>query len=186
MNKSALRFNQIIDKLDNIFREGNNSQFEFDREKAFSYVIIKLHDQWNFRLRQIVMIDSNLSEKKMMTLLRQNWTRNNKTMDNSWEPDWHIVTNTIRAGRLLNIPNLSNLQNSIGAVTYNDDIRWTRNAIVHNISASFRRYRIMTLNKYNLSNIMPYQLLNQINPVTGNTIYEDWSTELSIALQNAI
>ena len=185
MNKPSLRFDGVIAKLDTIFRYGNSSLSEVEREKAFSFILIKLHDQWNFRLRQIILLDSKLTEKKMMEILRYSWS-NTRTMDRYWEPDWHIASNTIRAGRLLNVPNIIGIQNSIGAVTYIDDIRWTRNAVVHNIPSSFLRYRNMTLNKYNIRNVMPYQLLNQINPITNNTIYEDWCTELSIALKNAL
>jgi hypothetical protein len=104
-------------------------------------------------------------------------------MDIGWEPDWHIPGNTIRAARLLNVPDLVQIQNVIGAITYIDDVRWTRNAIVHNIPTSFYQYRKMTLSKYHLSSIVPFSLPIEINPVTGNTIYQDWCDEFKYALR---
>ncbi len=120
----------------------------------------------------------------MMKDLRQLWSTK-RHMDYTWEPDWHITTNTIRAAELLNVTGLPQIQNALGAVTYIDDVRWTRNAIVHNIPQSFFKFKNMALNKYHLKNISPFEIILQTNPKTGNTVYQDWCDELSIALTNA-
>ncbi|MFH0782661.1 MAG: hypothetical protein V2B20_12030 [Pseudomonadota bacterium] len=74
----------------------------------------------------------------------------------------------------------------LGAVTCIDDIRWTRNAVVHNMPTSFEKYNNMLLRNYHLKKVSPSSLINEINILTGNTIYEDWSNELKIALCSAI
>lgn len=171
MNHAALRFNRVLDRLDNIFYKASSSVDMREKELLLSYLVIRLHDQWNFRSRQIVLQSFGRSPRKMMNLLRQSWGR--RVMDHGWEPDWHVPSNAIRAGRLLNIPDLTQVQNALGAVTYIDDVRWTRNAIVHNIPTSFNKYKKMALSKYQVADISPYLLPMEFNPATGNTIYED-------------
>ncbi len=149
-----------------------------------SYIVIKLHDQWNYRSRQIVLQSYGHSETRMIEYLRNNWAR--RPMDIGWEPDWHIPSNAIRAARLLNVPDLIQIQDALGAVIYIEDIRWTRNAIVHNIPTSFTKYRNMALNKYLLSNMTPFNLPLERNPYTGNSIYEDWCSDLKNALRFAL
>ena len=90
------------------------------------------------------------------------------------------------AAELLSVPDLLQIQSAIGAVTYADDISWTRNAIVHNSPAAFSRYERMALEKYLVRDIMPYRLPLETNAVTGNSIYEDWCDELKTALQLAL
>jgi hypothetical protein len=184
VNHAALRFNKILDRLDALFLEASETQDMRNKELLLSYMIIKLHDQWNYRSRQIVLKSFGHSEGRMMEYLRNNWGI--RPRDNSWEPDWHIPNNTIRAATLLNIPDLAQVQDALGAVIYIDDIRWTRNAIVHNIPASFAKYRNMTLSKYHLLNAMPFLLPMERNPITGNSIYEDWCDDLKNALRYAL
>ncbi|NJM11556.1 MAG: hypothetical protein HC889_06445 [Synechococcaceae cyanobacterium SM1_2_3] len=120
---------------------------------------------------------------KMMEILRRNWSAKKK-MHIDWEPDWHIPNNAIRAGRLLNIPNLPRVQDALGSVTYIDDIRWTRNAIVHNIPIAYGKYRDMSLRKYYIRDIAPSLLPLETNPASGNSVYQDWCDELRNALHN--
>jgi len=177
MNRPALRFLAILKRLDNYFLHAINSTNSQEKEIYLSYITIKIHDQWNFRSKQVVLNNYGKSDREMTQELRTQWSPT-KTMPATWELDWHIPSNAIRAGRILNIRNLNDVQNALGAATFIDDIRWTRNAIVHNISKSFSKYRHMILSKYRLQNIPPYQLITEINPATGNTIYQDWCDEL--------
>jgi len=185
VNRPAVRFDAMLSRLDDLFHEASTTVELTKKEILLSYLVIKLHDQWNFRSRQVVQISYGKSQKKMIEFLRYHWSTR-KRMNAGWEPDWHIPNNAIRAGRLLNIPNLSQVQNALGAVTYIDDIRWTRNAIVHNIPTSFSRFHSMTLRKYFLSNIKPSFLPLEMNPITGNSLYEDWCTDLRNALHIAL
>lgn len=184
MNPPALRFSVVLDRLDSIFLKASSTADMLEKELFLSYLIVKLHDQWNFRSRQIILRSFGRSEGIMMKQLRNIWGR--RAMDIGWEPDWHIPNNAIRAGRLLNVPDLVQIQNALGAVTYIDDIRWARNAIVHNIPTSFKKYKAMTLSKYRINNISPCFLPMELNPSTGNTIYEDWCLELKTALRFAL
>lgn len=185
MNRPALRFDTMLSRLDALFREASTTVELTRKEILLSYLVIKLHDQWNFRSRQVVQISYGKSQKKMIDFLRYHWSAK-KHMEVGWEPDWHIPNNAMRAGKLLNIPNLSQVQNAFGAVTYIDDIRRTRNAIVHNISTSFNSFHSMALNRYLLSNIKPSFLPLESNHITGNSVYEDWCTDLRNALHIAL
>jgi hypothetical protein len=185
VNRPAVRFDAMLNRLDNLFHEAATTLDLKRKEILLSYLVIKLHDQWNFRSRQVVQISYGKSSKKMIEFLRYNWSAR-RHMNAGWEPDWHIPTNAIRAGKLLNIPNLSQVQNALGAITYIDDVRWTRNAIVHNLPTSFSKFHSMTLSKYFLSNIQPSFLPLERNPFTGNSIYEDWCTDLRDALHTAL
>jgi hypothetical protein len=148
-------------------------------------IVLKLHDQWNYRCRQIVQESFGRSEKMMLKILQAGWSTR-RPMNSYWEPDWHIPSNAIRAATILNVPALNQITNAIGAVTYIDDIRWTRNAIAHNIPVSFRKYRTMALSNYHFRDLMPYELPIQLNFSTGQSIYEDWCEQLYIALKNAL
>jgi len=185
MNRPALRFEAVLRQLDEIFHEASVATEVKDQRVLLSYLVFKIHDQWNFRSRQIVLIGYGKSEKRMIKFLRSHWSPR-KIMDAGWEPDWHIPTNTIRAGRLLNIPKLGQLQGALGAVTTVDDIRWTRNAIVHNIPAAFNKYHAMTLSKYLVFKTEPALLPLETNPQTGHSIYEDWCSDLLSALRIAL
>lgn len=183
MNRAALRFEAVLRHLDGLFREASVTPDVSRKDLILSFIIIKLHDQWNFRCRQIIQQSYGKSQAKMTEILRMNWSLKKK-MDKGWEPDWHIPGNALRAGRLLNIPNLARVQYALGSVTYIDDIRWTRNAIVHNIPISYEKIRVMSLSKYYIRDIAPSLLPLEINPASGNTIYQDWCDELRNALHN--
>jgi len=185
VNRPALRFDAVLNRLDALFLEASATGEVTRSEIILSYLVIKLHDQWNFRSRQIVQASSGQSEKKMMNILRHKWSPK-KNIAADWEPDWHIPNCAICAAKLLNIPNFSQLQDALGAVTYIEDIRRTRNAIVHNVPGAFTKFRSMTLSKYFLSNIEPCFLPLEINPHTGRSIYGDWCADLRAALQIAL
>lgn len=185
MNRPTIRFMNAIQRMDVLFRKALRSNNIAIKELFLSSIIVKLHDQWNYRCRQIICECYGGAEGKMLFKLQQAWTNGGRKMGASWEPDWHIPSVSLRAATLLNIRTVNNLQNAFGAVTYVDDLRWTRNAIVHNIPGTFRKYQDMALNKYQIKYISPYEIILQINPKTGNTIYEDWCNEMTISLSSA-
>jgi len=184
MNRPALRFAEVIERLDKLVQEASTAQDEKHKEILLSFVVVKLHDQWNFRSRQIVLESFGRSEEAMTETIRRNWGIT--VRDKGFEPDWHIPSNTIKAACLLKVPDLTQIQDAIGSVIYIDDIRWTRNAIAHNIPTSFTKYRQMTLSKYQIQDVMPYRLPLETNAETGNSIYEDWCNELGNALRFAL
>jgi len=185
MNRVALRFACSIRKLDEIYRKAVFTPDEVDREILLSFLVIKLHDQWNFRSRQIVLESFGKAEGTMTEYLRTHWS-NRKPMDIGWEPDWHIPTNAIRAATLLGVPGVVRITNALGAVTVIEDIRWTRNAIAHNIPTSFSKYHSKITRRRSLGALMPYRLPTETNPASGRSFYEDWCDELYNAISIAI
>ena len=180
MNRVAIRFEAGLKLLDNLFIKAANCTDPKEREILCSFIIIKLHDQWNFRSRQIVLENYGKSETNMIEFLRSNWSR--KRMGAGWEPDWHIPANAIRAASLLGVARLADIQNALGSVTKIDEVRWTRNAIVHNIPTSFQKYRTIVRNNYGQVGIAPHDILFLRNSASGKTIYEDWCNELTQAI----
>ncbi len=180
MNRSAIRFKTVLNYLDNVFIKASHCTDQKEQEILCSFIIIRLHDQWNFRSRQVVLDNYSKSESCMINFLRSNWGR--RQMDVGWEPDWHIPSNAIRAARLLDVKCFSDIQNALGSVTKIDEVRWTRNAIVHNVPTSFQKYRTIVRNNYGEVGIEPHKILFHRNPTTGKTIYEDWCQDLVNAI----
>jgi hypothetical protein len=185
MNHPTLRFMDTLERLDRVFVECNLLTDEKRKEILLSWLVVKLHDQWNYRTRQVVLTSFGQSERVMLEILRTKWSIN-KPMPNNWEPDWHMPQVAIRAATLLNVPDIGQIQYALGAVTIIDDLRCARNAIVHNIPAAYAKYRNMVLSKYGLRNIPPHLFSCATNPNTGNTLYEEWCDELTTALGNTI
>lgn len=184
MNRASRRFEAIVSRLDSLMIEAVRETDFKRKEYLLSYVVIRLHDQWNFRLRQIVNLSYGRSEGKMITILRNSW--GSRKMDKSWEPDWHIPTNTIRAAKLLNVPDQTSIQNAVGSVVMIEQVRWTRNAITHNIPVAFEKFRRMALTNHRIIDVSPWEFPLELNPQTGNTIYEDWCSEMKNAIRYAL
>ena len=163
-----------------------------------SYSVIKLHDQWNARCREIVIkscqggyrtkrgtLLSRSVKENPLDYLRNNWARTT-VMGSNWEPDWHIPSNTIRAASLLNVQNLAEIQNALGAITVIDELRWTRNAMVHQLPHTFGQYRLISNNR-SLSHITePANLAIHRDVTSQKLIIDIWEEELTIALNAAI
>lgn len=157
-----------------------NSNDLKEREILCSFIVIKLHDQWNFRSRQVVLENYGRSESSMIEFLQSNWA--SRRMRVGWEPDWHLPQNAIRAARLLGVSNIADIQNALGSVTKIEEVRWTRNAIVHNIPISFKKFRTVIRNNYGQVGIAPHEILFHRNSSTGQTVYEEWCNDLINAI----
>jgi len=126
-----------------------------------SFCVIKLHDQWNARCRELI-IKSAMGNYRTLTgtilskstaiyplqELRNRWS-SRRTMDISWEPDWHVPAVSERAARLLNISNYNTVSNAISALTIIDELRWTRNAIAHELPRTYRMFRSFQSVRFN-------------------------------------
>ena len=121
MNRVALRFESQLARLDSLVVKAAAERNNLHKEVLLSYVVVRLHDQWNFRSRQIVLTSYGKSEERMMKCLRTNWTQK-RNMDIGWEPDWHIPANTIRAAQILDIQDLIQVRDAIGSVSSIDDV----------------------------------------------------------------
>lgn len=184
MNRPAQRFTEAIERFDRLVQEASMTQDEQKKEILLSFVVFRLHDEWNLQSCQIVLESYGEPEEEMREFLRHNWGE--KTQKEDWELAWHVPGQAIRAAELLNVPDLVRIRNAIGSVTCADHLCWTRNAIVHSSSAALSRYKRMVLEKYLLRDVVPYRLPLETNMTTGNSIYGDWCDELGGALQLAL
>lgn len=184
MNRPAQRFMEATERFDGLVQEASMAQDEERKEILLSFVVVKLHDQWNLQSCQIVLESYGGSEQEMREFLQHSWGKKPQSKD--WELAWHVPGQAIRAAQLLNVPNFVQIQNAIGSVTCADDLCWTRNAIVHSASTALGRYAGMALEKYLLRDVLPYRLPLETNVATGNSIYGDWCDELGDALRLAL
>lgn len=107
-------------------------------------------------------------------------------MDVTWEPEWHMPAVSERAARLLNIANYSTVVNAISAITIIEDLRWTRNSIVHELPRTYRMFRLRQLMRFNPLRYGPADYALQRIPGTANLIVDSWMDELKLALRAAI
>lgn len=163
-----------------------------------AFCVIKLHDQWNARCRELILKSAlgnclTLSGKMLLRSkltpplqqLRNTWSPR-KVMDVSWEPEWHVPAVSERAARLLNIANYSTIVNAISAVTMIEDLRWTRNSIVHELPRTYRMFRLAQLKRFNPPIYCPSDYAVQRIPGTAILIVDSWMDELKLALRAAI
>lgn len=184
MNRPAQRFMEAVERFDRLVQEASMTQDEEKKEILLSFVVFKLHDQWNFQSCQIVLESYGGSEQEMREFLQRNWGK--KPQGEDWEIAWHVPKDAIRAAQLLNVPDFVQIRDSIGSVTCADDLCWTRNAIVHSGPVALARYEEMALNKYLLRDVVPCGLLLETNARSGNLIYGEWCDELGGALRLAL
>lgn len=163
-----------------------------------AFCVIKLHDQWNARCRELILKSalgncSTLSGRMLpgstsinpLQQLRNTWSPR-KAMDVSWEPEWHVPAVSERAARLLNIANYSTVANAISAITVIEDLRWTRNSMVHELPRTYRMFRVAQLMRFNPAKYCPSDYAVQRIPGTINLIIDGWMDELKLALRAAI
>ena len=184
MNRPAQQFKEATERLDRLVREASVTEDEEMREVLLTFVVIKLHDQWDLESYQIVLKSYGRSDQEMIESLRYSWGQ--KPQKKDWKIAWHAPVEAIRAAEKLNVPDFVQIRDALGSVTCADDLSWTRNAIVHSASTELSRYKGMALDKYFLQDVAPYRLPIETNAATGNLIYEDWRNELGIALQLAL
>ncbi len=167
-------------------------------KSIIAYCIIKLHDQWNARCRELI-VKSALGHCRTLSgtllprstpdnpveKLRNIWSRN-KPMNVSWEPDWHVPAVSVRAAALLGIANYQTVANAISAVTIVDSLRWTRNAVAHELPRPFQMFRNIQTGFFNPPSYRPSDYVIQRIPGSGDLIIDVWIDELKLALRAAI
>src|SRR5207253_2583370 len=120
-------------------------------------VVIGLHDSFALAARNIIL-DSATGKNVTRTgrqlmrtaalvgfaspldFLRHRWAHNKK-MPNSWEPDWFMPDNSIRAATLLQVANEVEITNGLGALVSINRLRATRNVIAHCLPNTWKRFR---------------------------------------------
>jgi hypothetical protein len=167
-------------------------------ESLISFCVVKLHDQWNARCRELITKSAlgnyrtlsgsvlpRTAKTNPLQQLRNVWS-SKKAMDASWEPDWHVPNVSVRAADLLKIRNYDTVANAISALTLVDDLRWTRNVVVHELPRTYYKFRTIQSTKFNPPIFCAPAYVVQRIPGTTNLIIDSWMNELKLALRAAI
>jgi len=198
------RFNSCTSEVANILPLAisvKNSDYRIFNACS-AYAIIRLHDLWASHCRQLVIYSCNagfmtlsgirlpraasLSTKSNpVEWLRHNWSSTRK-MDRSWEPDWHIPDQCLRAAKLLRIGNYNTVFNALSAITIIDQIRLTRNAIVHSHRFTYSRFRTLSSFLGLPRNISPVEIIYNRKNGTGPLLFDYWISELRLCLAAAV
>lgn len=163
-----------------------------------SMCVVKLHDQWNVRCREIILKSaigrhrtlSGVSLHRVVRdhpieRLRRCWS-NKKPMDSSWEPDWHMPAVSARAASLLKIQNETTVTNAITAITTIEELRWTRNAIAHELPRSYEMFRKIMSNRVVSGKCCPADFAVRRLENSTDLVIDAWIKELKLALRAAI
>lgn len=166
------------------------------------YAVIRLHDLWASHCRQLIICSADTRFKTLSGIrlppaarlplkaqpipwLRDNWSPRRK-MGPTWEPDWHIPDQCIRAAQLLGIANYATVANALSAITITDQIRWTRNAVVHSLPATYSKLRVLSASLGLPSNVSPSRIIYSRVNGTGPLLFHHWISELRLCLEAAI
>ena len=165
-------------------------------------VIIGLHDSFALAARNIIL-DSAIGKNVTRTgrqlvrtgslvgfaspldFLRHRWAHNKK-MPNSWEPDWFMPDNSVRAATLLQVANEVEITNGLGALVSINRLRATRNVIAHCLPNTWQRFRDLNdqLGFYPMR--LPPDLVMSYDSNTKNRYIDDWMTEIEDSIVIAI
>jgi hypothetical protein len=198
--KISLRFEQSCNKLEQYITYALGL-YATNAEVArliISFCIIRLHDQWNARCRELIL-KSALGNCKTLSgqllrrtvridplqQLRKTWS-SRKGMPHTWEPYWHMPAVTIRAAKLLNLSNYDTIRNAIAAITLIEELRWTRNAIAHELPRTYYSFRLYQSRKFNPPIYCPADYVIQRIAGTPDLIIDTWMNEIKTALKAAI
>jgi hypothetical protein len=167
-----------------------------------AYAVVRLHDLWASHCRQLVICSSDARFVTMSGMrlhragslptrahpvawLRRNWTPG-KSMSAPWEPDWHVPDQCLRAARLLGIGNYGTVFNALSAITIIDQIRWTRNAIVHSLPATYSKLHSVCLQFGLPKSASPVEIIYVRVGGTGPLLFDHWISEMRLCLAAAI
>lgn len=198
------RFESCCTEVESLLNEAiavqNTNQRAFLTYSA--QAVIKLHDFWSTHCRQLVLYSCRggttltgtvLSRSPVLRScadpvewLRRNWTRQGKRMGSSWEPDWHVPDQCLRAAELLKIANYSTVFNALSAVLVADQLRVTRNALVHSLPVTYSRLRAMEVALGFTGKIPPIKLIYYRIGGSGPMLVDVWISELQLSIAAAI
>lgn len=205
--RHVLRFRADRERLDDVvagalaIRNGEPERFRALAE----WVIIALHDSWSRSCRDIVLDSARGARSRTgrllprsnvlkgyagrcdpMTVLRSSWTTTTKTMSITWEPDWFIPQNALRAARLLRVANEIELGNGFGASAVPDHLRITRNVVAHSLPNTWQRFRALQTSLGIFVPSRPADLIMTFDAPSGLRLIEKWIRELEVSLNVAI
>lgn len=161
-------------------------------------VIIEAQDGWSWGCRQLVLHSATgkaMSRKGRRILrptistgglspinyLRRNWAA--KKMGSSWEPDWFLPANAIRAATILGVPNLAEITAGLGAAIVHEHLRTVRNVVAHSVPNTWTKYQKLESTVFGRNSLAPPEFVIAINPSSGRRHIFEWLEELEICLQ---
>jgi hypothetical protein len=165
---------------------------------VIAFCVVKLHDQWNARCRELIIRSARGNCETLtgtvlprstrinpIQQLRNTWSKKS-TMSTAWEPDWHVPEVSIRAAGLLGIANYEAVTNAFAAITIMEEMRWTRNAIAHELPRTYQQFRHNQALRFAISDYCPAEYAVQRIPETADMIIDIWMNEMMLALRAAI
>jgi hypothetical protein len=179
---------------------------EPERFRALAeWIVIALHDSWSRSCRDIVLDSARGSLSRTgrslprsnllrgyagcsdpVTVLRTLWATTGKAMPNTWEPDWFVPRNALRAAKLLGVANEIELGNGFGASAAPDHLRITRNVVAHSLPNTWQRFRVMQLSLGLFVATRPAELIVTFDVQSGMRFIDKWLQELEASLNVAI
>jgi hypothetical protein len=91
-----------------------------------------------------------------------------------------------RAARLLSISNYNTVKNAFSSVTIVEELRWTRNCVVHELPETCKKLRGFLYGRFAAPLPCPPDYVLQKIPGTANLIIDTWMDELGLALRAAV
>lgn len=197
--KESFGFDRVVGRLTLLIRQAADpSTSASNREALSEYALLKLHDAWAFRCRQIVLrtaaggitdahnrIIPRATHLPLgvnpLQYLRSNWGRS--TMGRSWEPDWFIPGATIRAAGLLGNANLASISAGIGASFAAAEVRTVRNLIAHSLPNTWRRFRDLSIPRHGV--VPPQQVILFVDIVSGTNQFSRWAADMRASIIGA-
>lgn len=167
-------------------------------EAIIRSVIIDAQDSWSLACRQLVLTSASgraFSRKGRLIArpssalrgvspidsLRRNWAT--KKMSNSWEPDWFIPANAIRAAGILGLSNAGEISSGLGAAIVHDYLRVARNVVAHSLPNTWVKLRTVEASVSVGTFLIPTDFVTVINPRTGSRFIFEWLDELELCLK---
>lgn len=154
-----LAFESDAEQIAAAVRMGLAQTDPIDQRSQIEWAIVRLHDAWAFRCRQLVKWSAvggsltrsgvvlaratNLqSRESFIAAVRRHWTPN-KVMGKQWEPKWYDPGEATRVCSLLGVQNSNEISMGLGASAFCDEVRIVRNAVVHSLGNTWGKYRTL-------------------------------------------
>lgn len=172
-------------------------------DSTVASAVVVLQDAWAVACRAIVLNSAEgeaftrkghrllrspiLSrDKRPMDELRKKW-RNDKEMPKSWEPNWHIPKDAIRAADLLQVVNCSTIVGGLGAAIHVDKLRCVRNVIAHSFPDTWKKLKALQRQMGYRTPLSPSDfVLSRGSHGTGLRLLDQWYQDMEYALNASV
>jgi hypothetical protein len=198
----AWRFSTACEPIRRILDQGRTSSDMALRKALLGFAIVRLHDEWSAKCREIILQSasgaaytrkgvllgrsSRLLGESPMPHLRRKWSVKGSTMKSTWEPKWYTPSEASRAASLLGLSNEATVTAALGAGTIPDDLRITRNVVVHTLPNTWNQYRSLVRRYGHPSSTTPADFVTLRNTATGLLLFDEWIDSLYLNIIAAV